>query len=303
MKIYSLGYLLKEGVRSLWTNRTMTLASVCVLISCLLLTGTAVLFSMNIATAMEDVENSNSITVYLDDNLPQLKAVEVGEQLRQLDNIASCDYVPKDEALKDILSGMGDEGSVFEGLTGSDNFLPDAYRISFEDISKYDETIAAIESLEGVKKYTDFSQIIERLNSIDHMVRIFGVAVVVVLGIVSLFIISNTIKVTMFSRRLEISIMKSVGATNMFVRIPFLVEGMLIGLISSLLATLVIGLAYVRIMEAIVNVIPFFTPVVMDTFFWPMLGYFVLAGVLFGMMGGLISIRRYLKHEGSLAAA
>ena len=129
MKIYSLGYLLKEGIRSLWTNRTMTLASVCVLISCLLLTGTAVLFSMNIATAMKDVENSNSITVYLDDNLPALKAVEVGEQLRQLDNIATCDYVPKDEALKDILEGMGDEGSVFEGLTGSDNFLPDAYRI------------------------------------------------------------------------------------------------------------------------------------------------------------------------------
>ena len=303
MKIYSLGYLLKEGIRSLWTNRTMTLASVCVLISCLLLTGTAVLFSMNIATAMKDVENSNSITVYLDDNLPALKAVEVGEQLRQLDNIATCDYVPKDEALKDILEGMGDEGSVFEGLTGSDNFLPDAYRISFEDISKYDETIAAIESLEGVNKYTDYSEIIDRLNSIDNMVRIFGVVVVAVLGVVSLFIIANTIKVTMFSRRLEISIMKSVGATDMFVRIPFVVEGMLIGLISSLLSTLIIGLAYVRIMDAIVNVIPFFTPVVMDTFFWPMMGCFVLAGLLFGMMGGLISIRRYLKHEGSLAVA
>lgn len=303
MKIYSLGYLLKEGIRSLWTNRTMTLASVCVLISCLLLTGTAVLFSMNIATAMKDVENSNSITVYLDDNLPALKAVEVGEQLRQLDNIATCDYVPKDEALKDILEGMGDEGSVFEGLTGSDNFLPDAYRISFEDISKYDETIAAIESLEGVNKYTDYSEIIDRLNSIDNMVRIFGVVIVAVLGVVSLFIIANTIKVTMFSRRLEISIMKSVGATDMFVRIPFIVEGMLIGLISSLLSTLIIGLAYVRIMDAIVNVIPFFTPVVMDTFFWPMMGCFVLAGLLFGMMGGLISIRRYLKHEGSLAVA
>ena len=176
MKIYSLGYLLKEGIRSLWTNRTMTLASVCVLISCLLLTGTAVLFSLNISTAMGDVENSNSIRVYLDDNLPALKAVEVGEQLRQLDNIAVCEYVPKDEALKDILSGLGDDGSVFEGLTGSDNFLADAYQISFEDISKYDETIAAIESLEGVDHYTDYSDIIYKLNSIDQMVRIFGVA-------------------------------------------------------------------------------------------------------------------------------
>ena len=303
MKVYSLGYLFKEGVRSLWTNRTMTLASVCVLISCLLLTGTAVLFSMNIAVAMVNVENSNSITVYLDDNLPQLKAVKVGEQLRQLDNIATCDYVPKDEALKDILSGMGDEGSVFEGLTGSDNFLPDAYRISFEDISKYDETIAAIESLDGVKKYTDFSEIIDKLNSIDNMVRIFGVVVVAVLGVVSLFIIANTIKVTMFSRRLEISIMKSVGATDMFVRIPFLVEGMLIGLISSLFATLIIGLAYTPAVDAVKSIASFVEPIKMDTFFWPMMGCFVLAGLLFGMMGGLISIRRYLKHEGSLAVA
>lgn len=303
MKVYSLGYLFKEGVRSLWTNRTMTLASVCVLISCLLLTGTAVLFSMNIAVAMENVEDSNSITVYLEDNLPRLKAIDVGEQLRQMDNIAECEFKDKDEALKDILSGMGDEGSVFEGLTGSDNFLPDAYHISLKDISKYDETMAAIQSLDGVKKYTDFSEIIDKLNSIDNMVRIFGVVVVAVLGVVSLFIIANTIKVTMFSRRLEISIMKSVGATDMFVRIPFLVEGMLIGLISSLFATLIIGLAYTPAVDAVKSIASFVEPIKMDTFFWPMMGCFVLAGLLFGMMGGLISIRRYLKHEGSLAVA
>ena len=243
MKLYSFTYLMKEGIRSLWTNRTMTLASICVLVSCLLLTGTAVVFSMNISSAMGMVEESNSVTVYLEDNLPALTAVSVGEQLRQLDNIATCEYVPKDEALQQIMDSLGDDGTVFEGLSGSDNFLPDAYRVSFEDISLYDETIAAIQSIDGVESYTDYSDVVYKLNSIDRMVSIGGIVVVSVLAVVSLFIISNTIRVTMSSRRLEIGIMKSVGATDLFVQVPFVVEGMTIGLISSLLSSLIIALA------------------------------------------------------------
>ena len=301
MKIDSSTYLMKEGVRSLWTNRTMTLASICVLISCLVLTGAAVLFSMNMSSAMGMVEETNSITVYLRDDLPALTAVSVGEELRQLDNIASCEYVPKDEALQQIMDDLGDDGTVFEGLSGSDNFLPDAYRISFEDIALYDETIAAIQAVDGVDSYTDYSDVIYKLNSIDQMVRIGGTAVVAVLAVVSLFIISNTIKVTMFSRKLEIGIMKSVGATDMFVQVPFVVEGMTIGLLSSLLASGLIVFAYQRIVDAVADIMPFFKPVPMDEFLWPMVGCFVLAGVLFGMVGGLFSIRRYLRKEGSLA--
>ena len=301
MRLYSFTYLMKEGIRSLWTNRTMTLASICVLVSCLLLTGTAVVFSMNISSAMGMVEESNSVTVYLEDNLPALTAVSVGEQLRQLDNIATCEYVPKDEALQQIMDSLGDDGTVFEGLSGSDNFLPDAYRISFKDISLYDETIAAIQSIDGVESYTDYSDVVYKLNSIDRMVSIGGIVVVSVLAVVSLFIISNTIRVTMSSRRREIGIMKSVGATDLFVQVPFVVEGMTIGLISSLLSSLIIALAYVKVMQAAQDIVAFFTPVPLGTFIWPMVGCFVLAGVLFGMMGGLISIRRYLKKEGSLA--
>lgn len=301
MKIYSFAYLLKEGVRSLWTNRTMTLASICVLISCLLLTGTAVLFSMNMTSAMGMVEETNSVTVYLRDDLPALTAVSVGEELRQLDNIASCEYVPKDEALQQIMDDLGDDGTVFEGLSGSDNFLPDAYRISFEDISLYDETIAAIQAVEGVDTYTDYSDVIYKLDSIDRMVGIFGTVVVVVLGVVSLFIISNTIKVTMFSRKLEIAIMKSVGATDMFVQVPFVVEGMTIGLLSSLLSSGIIVFGYQRVMDAVVSIMPFFRPVPMEEFLWPLVGAFVLTGVVFGMMGGLFSIRRYLHKESNLA--
>ncbi len=298
--MYSFGYLLKEGVRSLWNNRTMTLASICVLISCLLLTGTAVLLTMNMSSAMGMVEETNSVTVYLEDDLPALTAVTVGEELRQLDNIASCEYVPKDEALQEIMADLGDDGTVFQGLSGNDNFLPDAYRISFEDISLYDDTIAAIQAVEGVDSYTDYSDVIYKLTSIRRMVSIFGVVVVAVLAVVSLFIISNTIKVTMFSRKLEIAIMKSVGATDRFVQVPFIVEGMTIGLLSSLLASGIIVFAYQKVVQAVMDIIPFFRPVPMDTFIWQLIGCFVLVGVLFGMLGGMFSIRRYLHKESNL---
>ena len=124
---------------------------------CVLAMGTGCAAVYEHLHSYDDKEELHMIMVYLDEDLPQLKVVEIGEQLRQLDNIATCEYVPKDEALADILDGLGDDGSVLESLTGSDNFLPDAYRISLKDISKYDETIAAIQGLEGVDHYTDYS--------------------------------------------------------------------------------------------------------------------------------------------------
>lgn len=123
---------------------------------------------------------------------------------------------------------LGENAVVLEGLDGDENPLPDAYQISMHDLSKYDETIQQIQAIEGVDHYTDYSDIATKLSNIDMIVRVASLAIIVILAIVSLFIISNTVKVTMFSRRTEISIMKSVGATNGFVRIPFIVEGMLI---------------------------------------------------------------------------
>ena len=223
MKLSSLGYLLKEGARNIWSNRTMSFASVGVLVSCLLLTGAAVLFSMNIDSAMQSVEGSNSITVYCTQGLPTLKAVQVGEQIKNLDNISECELVPKDQAVEEMLDMLGDNGTVLEGLMGDDNFLPDAYRISLTDLSLYEETAAQISAIEGVEKIIDYSDIANQLTQLDDMVTTVCFWITLLLGVVSLFIIANTIRVALFSRRVEISIMKSVGATNWFVRVPFIV--------------------------------------------------------------------------------
>lgn len=301
MGLHSIGYLFREGLKSLWKNRTMSIASVGVLISCLLMTGVAGLLSMNLSETMESIEGNNTITVYLKDNLPSLSAVKVGEDLRQLDNIAECTFVPKDDALSNMMQSMGGDGTLFNGLQGTDNPLPDAYTISMADLSKYDETISAVQALEGVDRVSNYREVAKKLSNLDQLVRYCSIAIVIILGIVSLFIISNTVKVTMFSRRMEISIMKSVGATNGFVRIPFIVEGIVIGVISGAISATVLYFAYDKAVEAVYGIVPFLTAVDIQPYVWMLYLGYIVAGMLFGIMGGVISIGKYLKKEGENA--
>ena len=296
----SLKYLLKEGFKNVWCNRTMSLASVAVLVSCLLLTGAAVVFSMNVNQAMESLEASNSLTVYLDDNLNNLESIAVGNEIKKLDNIdpSQCVYIPKDDAIQKYTDILGEDGAILSGLMGENNPLPNAYRVTLIDLEKYDETVAQISALEGVYKINDVSDIADKLTRMDQIVKIVCICVVSFLGVVSLFIISNTIRVTMYSRRLEISIMKSVGATNGFIRIPFVVEGMIIGLISGALSSALLLVAYGPLAGSISGIMASFQPIPMGDFAWWITLGFLGAGILFGMVGGLISMGKYLKKEG-----
>lgn len=299
MKLYNFRYLLKEGLRNLKGNRTMTIASVAVLVSCLILTGAAMLFSLNIGVAMESIEGNNSITVYLQEDMPTLESVQVGEKLRAIDNIEECEFVSKDEALESMMELLGDDGTVLEGLTGSENFLPDAYDISMKDLTKYDQTIADIKAVEGVDHITDYSDIANKLTDLDNLVTMVGFWVVLLLGVVSLFIIANTVRVTMYSRRMEISIMKSVGATNWFVRWPFIVEGIIIGLVAGILASVLLFVLYNSVMQVISGIAAFFTPIPMTQLLLPYTVAFMAAGAAFGAVGGAISIGKYLRKGGS----
>ena len=303
MKIHNIGYLFKEGIKNLWKNRTMSIASIGVLISCLLLTGCAVLISMNLTSMMSSIEGNNSVTIYLNEGLPSLSAIEVGEQIRSIENISECSFVPKDDALADMMERLGDDGTILNGLDGDDNFLPDAYTISMYDLSLYDDTMNQIQAIEGVDRYTDYSHIATMLSNIDLIVRVASLAIIVILGIVSLFIISNTVKVTMFSRRTEISIMKSVGATNGFVRIPFIVEGMLIGLLSGGISVAILLVAYKYAVQALYNIVPFLNAVDIDPYVMYIIAGYAIVGALFGLFGGSISIGKYLNNEGENAVA
>lgn len=301
MSLHSIGYLFREGIKSLLKNRTMCIASIGVLISCLLMTGIAGVLSLNLSATMESIEGNNTLTVMLRQDVPSLTAVRIGEEIRQIDNVAECTFVPKDSALQDLMSGIDGGTTLFEEFTGDENPLPDAYQISLADLSLYDQTISAISAIDGVDSISNYRDVATKLSSLDRLVRYCSIGIVVILAVVSLFIISNTVKVTIFSRRMEINIMKSVGATNWFVRVPFIVEGITIGIISGLVSATVLYFAYGQVVEVVYNLVPWLTVVNIQPYVWLIYVAYVVVGMLFGLLGGTISIGKYLKKQGENA--
>lgn len=291
------GYLVKEGVKNVWSNRIMSIASICVLVSCLVLTGAAALFSLNISVMVDAVGQNNEITVYMKDELSQIEAKYVGRDIEKMENVKEVIFVSSEEALEKFKDQVGEQ--LFERLGDRKKVLPDAFRVQMKDLSKYDETVKQIKTLNGVDEISDRRDFAEKLTKVSNLVNIIAVGVVVALIVISLFIIANTIRATMYSRRFEISIMKSVGATNMFVRMPFLVEGMVIGFISAALSTGALALLYNGLVGVLkrtnlpIDYIPFTSVVI------PLAAAFVIVGVIVGFFGGFISIRKYLKKEGN----
>ena len=296
--MHSIGYLFKEGLKSLWKNRTMSIASVAVLISCLLMTGIAGLLSVNLSMTMKSIEGNNSITVYLEDGLPSLTAVKVGEEIKKIDNISECTLVTKDEGLERMMRDMDGSTDLFNGLLGDENPLPDAYIISMVDLSLYDQTMEQVRNINGVSKASDFRDIATKLSNLDRLVRYCSIGIVLVLSIVSLFIIANTVKVTMFSRRMEINIMKYVGATDWFIRWPFIVEGIIIGIIGALVP-LVLGLPiYTKVTSAIFDYLPvikFIQFRLTGDVFGFLFPFGIVFGVALGVIGSVSSIRKHLR--------
>lgn len=292
----SFGYLIKEGFKNLAHNRLMSLASIGVLISCLVLTGSAIMLTINVANIVDSVGDTNVTKVFLDDNMTKLEAVYKGKELKEVDNIVDVQFIDKDESIEAYREQLGDE--VFANMTGDDNPLPYAYSIVMDDLSKYDDTIALIKNVPGVASVSSHRDVAAKLTSLSSFITTMSLWIILALGIISLFIISNTIRMTMFSHRFEISIMKSVGATNAFVRVPLIIEGIVIGLISAIIS---IGLIFVlsdAIISAARNILDFpytrFTEVM-----WPIIGIFCAAGVVVGALGSAVSIRRFLTHEGN----
>lgn len=290
------GYLIREGFRSIWSNRIMSIASICVLVSCLVLTGAAELISVNIEKEVDSVGKTNETTVYIKDGASDLESVYIGKNLEKLDNITSVRFYPKEDAINEFKDSLPE--AVFENVNGDNNPLPDAYIIAMDDLSKYDQTIDAILKVDGVDSINNRSELARKLTDISNLVSYISLAIVVALTIISLFIIANTIRTTMYSRRFEISIMKSVGATNAFVRLPFVVEGMVLGFISAIIGTGVLYVVYEGVMSAVNSFVKISTIPFSDVYL-QVGGIFIVAGVVIGAFGSFISMRKYLKMEGN----
>ena len=298
MKLSGLPYLLKEGFKNIWTNRMMSLASVIVLISCLIITGTAALISVNVRTLIANIGDDNEITVYLQPDFSDTDSIRLGTELSALSNVENCRFRSREDVLKSYQDTLGE--NIYASMQGEGNPFGNEYKVRLRDLSQYEDTVQQIKNLKGIDKISDRSDIADKLTRLNYFVTIVGVWVVLILGVVTLFIIANTIKMTMYARRFEISIMKSVGATNAFVRIPFMVEAMAIGLFAGLLSSAVLIALYEPIRHAAAGVIGMIRTATLpvDAVWFPTLLAMTGAGLLIGLLGGSVSITRYLHKEG-----
>ncbi|MCI9195215.1 MAG: ABC transporter permease [Angelakisella sp.] len=300
MSLGSIKYLVGEGARNIRANRQMSIASIGVLVACMLLIGAAVLFSLNADAVMGYIESQNDVVVFVKDKASDKEAEGLGDTLMEVDNVASVRYISKKEALEGQMEKLGNSSYLMDALM-EDNPLPATYYVKVKDLELLSATVEEIQDLDLVLDVNSPTDMAATLVGIKKAVNLGGLAIVAILGAVSILIVSNTIKLTVFNRRREISIMKYVGATDSFIRLPFLVEGVIIGLCSALLAFGLLWVGYYYLLDwmstgtsswlqlAYQNLIQF------EDIAYRMLAGFCGAGVVFGIAGSLFFVGRYLK--------
>ena len=294
-----LRYLTKEGFRSLRVNKLMTAASVTVLFSCLLLIGIAFMLLVNIETFIGNIERENVVMVYANTDISAYDYLRMHAELESIEYVGAVEPVEKGPAYEEVLSGLNENvRNYLESL--DENPLPDGYKVTVSDMDHFNEVVDNIKKLDNILRVHENSSLARQLAAVRNAVQYISLGIIILLLIVSLFIISNTIRITMFSRRLEISIMKSVGATNSFIRWPFMVEGMIIGLIAGILATGAVWGLYELALREFSYVFSSFADAQAVSFmdYAPYLAAaFILIGMFTGFFGSATSIGKYLKER------
>lgn len=326
MKARSLRYLIGEGFKGAWANRLMTLASICVLIACMMMIGITLLISRNATKALGVLEQQNVVQAFmkdyswavydqgLKDVTPEMyvihdekEAKALCDKLAEIENVESVEYVSGTDAIESVKDDMpaGQEDEFVKILKEKDgNPLSASAKITLKSMDYFDETVEKIKNVEGVESIKAQKDLADGINALKKGLMIAGIWILVIFMVISLVVVSNTIRITMYSRKLEISIMKAVGATDAFVRIPFVVEGILIGIVSAGISE---GLLYFcyrvaneffmkspgKSMLGLTELVPYKEMALL------LLGVFVGIGFIAGTLGSLIMIGKYLRREGS----
>ena len=293
MKINNIGYLLKEGIRGIFLHGFMSFAAICVTVACLLIVGSFACLTYNVSILVENLNKTNEIIVYVDSELSEAEARSLTTPINTIDNVYKTTFVTREQALKDFIAEHeGDEA--FSGVEAGD--LRHRIVVVLEDNSRMEETVKTIEKLQGVAKISASYELAEGFSTLENVLHIASMAIIAVLLVVSLLIISNTVKLAMFDRRDEIAIMKMVGATNGFIRLPYVVEGFILGMLGAAAAFGLQWLLYDALLVWLeeVDTLKLFSFVPFEQLLVPMVGTFGAAGLFVGIVGSWTSIRKFL---------
>lgn len=300
MKLSGFKYLADQGVENIWKNKMMAFATFCVLLISLMLVGVSALFYVNINSIISGIGDKNEIAVFVNNDASEERVAQFGEELLALENVSGIEFVSKEQALENMIESMPKYETIFASLDG-DNPLPDGYSVQVKDLEKITETVMQIETMSDVKSVNASNEFAEFLKELQKIVTIIAAAIIVALVIVSMIMISNTTKASVFARREEIQIMKYVGATNAFIRMPFFVEGMVTGFLSGAGAFVITWLGYNAVFKiltqqaGVMNVIGMGSIIPFSDIRIYILIAYILAGSLIGALGSVISTRKHIN--------
>ena len=294
MKLSRIGYLTKEGFVSVFSHGFMSFASITIIVACLVIMGSFALLAVNIDVIIGDAEDQNEIVAFIDDAYEDDLAMAIEAQIESIEFVKDAVFVSSAEARQSYLDQFVNP-QIFEEL--GEEVFSNRYVISMDDIARMDQIRGNLEKIEGIVKIRADLEIAQGFLKVRNIVSAVSMILVVILVVISIFIMSNTIKLTTYGRREEIAVMKIVGASNSFIRWPFVVEGLTLGLIGSGLAFFIQWGIYVlvseRVMQSIVG--GFVAVVSFSVVMYPMLAIFLGIGFFVGAFGGVIAIRNYLK--------
>ena len=287
-------YIVPEGLSNMFSHGFMSFAAIGITVACLLIMGTFTLVAVNANELLADLEQENEILAYVDDSYTRAQARALQSELEALDNVASVTFISKEEATASFEEQYEDE-AVLQDL--DPEIFEDRYAIKVKDLTKQNQTVELVKAVEGISDVNAHEEIAGGFITVRNVATVVCVALIAILFVVSVFIISNTIKLTTFDRRDEIAIMRMVGATNGFIRWPFVYEGFMLGLLSAVIAFLLQWGLYEAVAQGVdtndtlqlIRIIPFRE-------LWPVVaGTFAGAGILIGVGGSLSAIRKFLQ--------
>ena len=288
------GYFVVEGARSIVSHRLMSFAAVCMIVACLVIMGAFSMVALNADRVMGQFEDENEFLAYIDEAYTDEQIAQLQKQVEAMDNVASVTFITKEEARATYLEGHENDG-LYQSLP--DTVFRDRFSIHVKDLEQFDATVTAVAQLPGIADYAAAPEIADGLVMVRNVASALATILVVILVVISLFIIANTIKLATFTRREEIAIMKMCGATNWFVRWPFIFEGMILGFVGAIVAFFLQWGIYSLMVTAIseygglqlIAVVPF------QTLALRVAAIFAAAGLLIGAGGSLLAIRKFLQ--------
>ena len=294
MKLSTSEYFIKEVYTSFKRNIWMTLASIFTVVLSLFILGFLSIVILNLNKMADTLESQVQISVYLKDDLSQEEIDETKETLSKIEGLQDIKFTTREEAMKNFKERLGDQQFLLDALDDT-NPLPDSFSLTVtspQQVKTIADTAAALDSVESASYSQD---IINHLFNLTHLIRLIGIALIILLTGAAIFIISNTIRLTVFARRKEIAIMKYVGATDWFIRWPFLLEGICLGFIGGGLATIFLYIIYNQVTQEIYEAMAFFPLIPQHPFIDYISLAILVAGIIIGALGSTISLKRFLK--------